>query len=676
MKGNLVLVGMLLMGSTVLSQESVAYAIEGSQIGSVEEDFNYYFIYYGGGEQEIVINENAKLILTGWTDESKSSLNGKLEIQKDSTIQIENITLEVNNELNELAISETESIKYRLALSDSFKVLEVKPLELNEQVSVVAENENGTSIEEIKTVDENGTVIQNEGKIYYSTNENNQKIVITEEEYNSLNSNVDSVGNVVSSNDSSIEKVENSSQITEEVTSVRTLSINPTPIISYSTHVQDYGWLGQVSNGVMSGTVGQAKRLEAIKISLENAPFAGSISYSTHVQGYGWLSDVSNGALSGTSGESKRLEAIKINLTGEMAEHFDVYYRVHAESYGWLDWAKNGESAGTQGLSKRLEAIEVVLVEKGGAAPGPINKPFIVDPSVVYSSHVQDYGWLADVSNGKTSGTVGQAKRMEAVKISLKNAPYPGGISYRTHVQDYGWLNNVSNGALSGTSGQSKRLEAIQLNLTGEMAERFDVYYRVHAESYGWLDWAKNGESAGTQGLSKRLEAFEVVLVAKGGAAPGPTNKPFVDVGLFINYNMYNITLTDAVNMQMKVAPQTDKYSAAPAYVSSQYINVFNGGSISGNGVNLRTSPTLNSSIDVNVGKGTLFKMLDDNVTGDIVSGSTRWYKIEYNGKVLYVHSTLATILRLGEVTADSLSVRSEKSTASHIYGTEKKEHY
>ena len=51
--------------------------------------------------------------------------------------------------------------------------------------------------------------------------------------------------------------------------------------------------------------------------------------------------------LSGTAGEGKRVEAIQINLTGEMANHYDVYYRVHAESYGWLDWAKNGESAGT-----------------------------------------------------------------------------------------------------------------------------------------------------------------------------------------------------------------------------------------------------------------------------------------------------------------------------------------
>ena len=140
---------------------------------------------------------------------------------------------------------------------------------------------------------------------------------------------------------------------------------------------------------------------------------------------------------------------------------------------------KNGESAGTQGLSKRLEAVEIVLVEKGGAAPGSTDKPFIIDPSVVYSTHVQSYGWLPHVSDGEMSGTEGQAKRMEAIKISLENTPYSGGITYKTHVQSYGWLNNVSNGAISGKTGESKRLEAIQINLTGDMADTVTMFIIV-----------------------------------------------------------------------------------------------------------------------------------------------------------------------------------------------------
>jgi uncharacterized protein YjdB len=142
------------------------------------------------------------------------------------------------------------------------------------------------------------------------------------------------------------------------------------PNVLYRTHVQSIGWQGWRYNGAVSGTSGQAKRLEGIKIKLTNCPYSGGISYKTHIQGLGWeKSWQSNGAVSGTSGQSKRLEAIQIKLTGVMADHYDVYYRVHAQSYGWLGWAKNGEPAGTAGCSKRLEGIQVVLVPKGSAAP-------------------------------------------------------------------------------------------------------------------------------------------------------------------------------------------------------------------------------------------------------------------------------------------------------------------
>ena len=60
-----------------------------------------------------------------------------------------------------------------------------------------------------------------------------------------------------------------------------------------------------------------------------------------------------------------------------MAQHYHVYYRVHIQTYGWLDWAKNGESAGSEGLSKRMEAMQIVLVEKGGPAPGSTSRAFV-----------------------------------------------------------------------------------------------------------------------------------------------------------------------------------------------------------------------------------------------------------------------------------------------------------
>lgn len=303
--------------------------------------------------------------------------------------------------------------------------------------------------------------------------------------------------------------------------------VSSSPSISYQTHVQDYGWQSWKSNGEVSGTVGQSKRLEGINIKLSN--INGSIEYKTHVQDIGWQDWKSNGQMSGTSGQSKRLEAIKVKLSGEAANQYDVYYRVHAQDYGWLDWAKNGESAGTEGYSKRLEGIQIVLVKKGENAPGSTSRPFIYK-MIKYQTHVQNIGWQGEKADGEMSGTTGQSLRLEAIKIQLSSS-IDGGIVYKTHVQDYGWLNFVTNGQASGTTGQAKRLEAIQMQLTGNAKNQYDLYYRVHAQNFGWLGWAKNGESAGTAGYSYRLEGIQIVLVPKGGNAPGSTSKHYYNKG-------------------------------------------------------------------------------------------------------------------------------------------------
>ena len=113
------------------------------------------------------------------------------------------------------------------------------------------------------------------------------------------------------------------------------------------------------------------------------------------------------------------------------------------------------------------------------------------EASVKYQTHVQTYGWQSTVSDGATSGTSGQAKRLEGIKINLGDTGYSGGIQYRTHVQTYGWQGWKQNGELSGTTGQAKRLEAIQIKLTGELANHYDIYYRTHVQNSDGLDGQK-----------------------------------------------------------------------------------------------------------------------------------------------------------------------------------------
>lgn len=312
--------------------------------------------------------------------------------------------------------------------------------------------------------------------------------------------------------------------------------------ISYNTHVQTYGWLDWAQNGATSGTTGQAKRLEAIQIKTSAPATEGGIRYRTHVQTYGWLDWAENGATSGTTGQAKRLEAIQIELTGNLASQYDVYYRTHVQTYGWLGWAKNGAPSGSAGYAKRLESIQIVLVPKGGAAPGSTADAYReLAPSVKYSTYLSGT-WQGTVSDNALSGSVGNAVPIEAMRISLQkgaNSLGDSSIEYRTHLQTYGWQNWASNGAISGKPGSGKRIEAIQIRLKGALASEYDIYYRTHVQTYGWLDWACNGQPAGTAGYAKRIEALQVVLVKKGGAAPGNTAVPYRELPASVIYQTY-----------------------------------------------------------------------------------------------------------------------------------------
>ena len=176
------------------------------------------------------------------------------------------------------------------------------------------------------------------------------------------------------------------------------------PSICYTTHIQDIGWQNQVKDGEMAGTEGQAKRLEAIKITLKDLSGV-KIKYQTHIQDIGWQDWKYDGTLAGTEGQSKRLEAIKIEL--EESDKYSIMYRVHIQDIGWQDWRYDGEKAGTEGQSKRLEAIQIKIVEKQTSI------------SANYSVHVQDIGWQNWKAEEKIAGTEGQSKRLEAIQIRI-----------------------------------------------------------------------------------------------------------------------------------------------------------------------------------------------------------------------------------------------------------------
>ncbi len=146
---------------------------------------------------------------------------------------------------------------------------------------------------------------------------------------------------------------------------IRLTDLTSRDLLQYTTHVQGIGWQNAVTEGQLAGTTNQSKRVEGIRVYYNDSQYSGTVQYQAHVQDIGWQATVSNGGLAGTTNQSKRVEAIRFMLSGEVAQHYDIYYRVHVQDYGWLDWASNGAISGTTKQSKRIEAIEIKLLEKG-----------------------------------------------------------------------------------------------------------------------------------------------------------------------------------------------------------------------------------------------------------------------------------------------------------------------
>ena len=142
------------------------------------------------------------------------------------------------------------------------------------------------------------------------------------------------------------------------------------PVLSYDVHAQSKGWMPTVTGGLMQGTTGQSKRVEAMKVRLlpgaDGKAVAGSVLSEAHVASIGWQGYKSQGVVIGTTGQSKAIEAIRLKLSGGVSSTYDIQYRVYQQTYGWSSWVKNGATAGVTGQSKRVEAVEMQLVSKKG----------------------------------------------------------------------------------------------------------------------------------------------------------------------------------------------------------------------------------------------------------------------------------------------------------------------
>ncbi|MBR3225989.1 MAG: hypothetical protein IKF78_11775 [Atopobiaceae bacterium] len=274
-------------------------------------------------------------------------------------------------------------------------------------------------------------------------------------------------------------------------------------------------------DGVLLGTTGKGKRLEAISLSLPTGS-VGGIEYRAHVQNAGWGGWAADGAVCGTSGKGLRMEAVQVRLTGGLANTHSVWYRAHVQNLGTLGWsrdARDGATVGTAGRGLRLEALEVCVLPKGQVPDGYSEGKASFVASLGGRSHSQNLGWQP--ARGTSLGTTGRGLRLEALSLAAPALPEACGIAYEAHVQNVGWQGERADGRVAGTTGRSLRMEAVMIRLTGEASASYSVWYRVHSQNYGWLGWAKDGADAGTTGLGIRAEAVDVQVLPTGQVPAG-----------------------------------------------------------------------------------------------------------------------------------------------------------
>ena len=126
-------------------------------------------------------------------------------------------------------------------------------------------------------------------------------------------------------------------------------------------HVANLGWLPQVKNNDISGTLGLSLSAQAYVLYVANAagpPANIGICYTAHVANLGWLPEVCDGGIAGTVGQSRGLQAIMIRLVNAPAG-CSVIYQAYVSGIGWQRAVANNGVAGTTGQSRDIQALKV-----------------------------------------------------------------------------------------------------------------------------------------------------------------------------------------------------------------------------------------------------------------------------------------------------------------------------
>lgn len=180
--------------------------------------------------------------------------------------------------------------------------------------------------------------------------------------------------------------------------------------------------------------------------------------------------------------------------------------RLHQEVYATSCPHRSAEIHGGMKSTKAyfIERIKAHIKQQT-AKPSEPPKP---KTPLWYQAHVSGKGWM-DAVNGGTTGTVGQNRALEAIKIDMRKLNFK--IKARAHIQNIGLkdFGYIKHDTVIGTTGKGLQMEAIELIAEGLNGKKLQT--RVHIQDIGWTRWTSG--MIGTVGMNKKIEAIELRLV-------------------------------------------------------------------------------------------------------------------------------------------------------------------
>jgi len=231
-----------------------------------------------------------------------------------------------------------------------------------------------------------------------------------------------------------------------------------------------------------------------------------------------WLGGMVGGALGGLAGgamenSSRKRNGWELIIKVEGGEEIGIQVAGKKQEHRVGDRVRLMVGPGGTTQVKTIAADEGAASSAPAAPPSePVQRPEGL--SVRYQAHVVKRGWVEWVKDGSEAGTVGEGRRVEAIRVELVGETGETGIRYRTHLSGQGWLDWATGGGESGAPKQKRAVEAFEIELLGPPTG-LHVRYRAHVAKVGWQDWVEDGATAGTTGRGLQVEAIRVELVRR-----------------------------------------------------------------------------------------------------------------------------------------------------------------